>query len=123
MESIFEQMGVTYKQVGDYLYPDIELPEQEKYDIGRFGQMRCNYLKEYKKGFYSVLLTTGKLNSHLHEIDETAYNRMELLSKQIAEREGVTEKLKAENQMLWVQKYNNIRNRIEEIIREELIYA
>ena len=73
MTSIFESTGGTYKQVGDYLIPNLELPEQE-YEIGRFGRMRCNYLKEYKKGIYTVLLTSGKLNSHLHEIDETAYN-------------------------------------------------
>jgi len=121
--TIFEQMGGTYSKVGDYYLPNLTLPEERHYDIGRFGLMRRHYLKNHRKGLFSVLLTSGKLNEHLYEIDQTANARMELLSKQMAKSEGATEQLKAQNQMLWVQKMNNIRNRIEEIICEELIYS
>ena len=118
-----DQTGISYTLVGDYYLPDLVLPEQEEYPIGRFGLMRAHYLKNHRKGLYAVLLTSGKLNAHLHEIDQTANDRMELLSRQMAQREGVTEQLKAADQMLWVQKMNSIRNRIEEIILSELIYS
>ena len=121
--TIFEQMGGTYRQVGDYYLPNLTLPEEQNYVIGRFGLMRRNYLKNHRKGLFSTLLTSGKLNEHLYEIDCAANARMELLSKQMAKSEGVTEQLKAENQMLWVCKMNNIRSRIEETIREELIFS
>lgn len=117
-----EQNGISYTLVGDYYLPDLILPGQEQYDIGRFGLMRMNYLKNHRKRFYASLLTSGKLNEHLHKIDQTANERFELISRQMAQAEGVTETLKSENQMLWVQKMTNIRNRVEEIIREELIY-
>ena len=121
--TIFEQMGGTYSKVGDYYLLNLTLPEERNYDIGRFGLMRRHYLKNHRKGLFATLFTSGKLNEHLFEIDCAANDRMELLSKQMARNEGVTEQLKAENQMLWIQKMNNIRNRIEEIIREELIYS
>ena len=121
--TIFEQMGGTYRQVGDYYLPNLTLPEERDYVIGRFGLMRKHYLKNHRKGLFSTLLTSGKLNEHLFEIDCAANDRMELLSKQMAKSEGVTEQLKAENQMLWVCKMNNIRSRIEETIREELIFS
>jgi len=84
--------------------------------------MRRNYLKNHRKGLFTNLLTSGKLNEHLAEIDQTANARLELLTRQMAKAEGLTEQLKAEDQMLWVQKANSIRNRIEEMIRDELIY-
>ena len=118
-----DQTGITYTRVGDYYLPDLTLPEQEEYPIGRFGLMRSHYLKEHRKGLYAVLLMSGRLNAHLHEIDEAALDRMELLTRQMAERESVTEQLKATDQMLWVQKMNSIRNRIDEIILSELIYS
>ena len=121
--TIFEQIGGTYRQVGDYYLPNLTLPEKRHYVIGRFGMMRRHYLKNHRKGLFSTLLTSGKLNEHLYEIDCAANARMELLSKQMAKSEGVTEQLKAENQMLWVCKMNNIRSRIEETIREELIFS
>ncbi len=121
--TIFEQMGGTYRKVGDYYIPNLTLPEESHYDIGRFGMMRRSYLKNHRKGLFTVLLTSGKLNEHLYEIDQTANERFELISSQMAKTKGVTEQLKSENQMLWVQKMNNIRNRVEEIIREELIYS
>jgi len=85
--------------------------------------MRAHYLKNHRKGLYAVLLMSGRLSAHLHEIDEAAKSRLELLTHQMAELEGVTEQLKAADQMLWIQKMNNIRNRIEEIILSELIYS
>ena len=122
MEKNIVKNELSYTLVGDYYLPNLILPE-EKYHLGKYGLMRQHYLKNHRKVFYTVLLTSGKLNEHLHEIDEISFNRMELLSKQMAEHEGVTEQLKAENQMLWVGKMNNIRNRIEEMIRGELIYT
>ena len=120
-----EQTGISYTLTadGNYYLPDLVLPDEPHYDIGRFGLMRRHYLKNHRKGLFTVLLTSGKLNEHLYEIDQTANDRMEFLSKQMAKAEGVTEQLKAENQMLWVGKMTNIRNRIEEILKEELIYA
>jgi hypothetical protein len=109
--------------VGDYYLPDLALPEEKQYDIGRFGLMRRHYLKEYRKGLFAALLTSGKLNEHIYEVDQTANQRMESLSQQMAKSEGVTEQLKSENQMMWIQKMTNIRSRVEEMIREELIYS
>ncbi|MCL2409967.1 MAG: TnpV protein [Oscillospiraceae bacterium] len=117
-----EQTGISYTLVGDYYLPDLILPKSNHYAIGRFGRMRLNYLKNHRKALYVNLLTSGKLDAHLREIDETANDRMEIISKQMAECEGVTEQLKAENQMLWVKKMNGIHSRVVEIIRDELIY-
>ena len=119
---INEQTGISYTLTGDYYLPDLTLPEEPEYFIGRFGLMRRSYLKNHRKGLFSSLLMSGKLNAHLAEIDQTANDRLEFLSKQMAKSEGLTEQLKAENQMLWIQKATSIRNRIEEIIRDELIY-
>lgn len=118
-----KKTGISYTLVGDYYLPDLALSEEPHYEIGRFGMMRRSYLKNHRKGLFTNLLTSGKLNEHLHEIDQTANERFELISSQMEKTEGVTEQLKSENQMLWVQKMNNIRNRVEEIIREELIYS
>jgi hypothetical protein len=123
-----EQTGISFTLVGDYYIPDfaleIEAAEDEpQYDIFGWGLRRQHYLKNDRKGLYSQLVMSGKLNAHLHEIDEAATDRMELISRQMAKAEGITEQLKAENQMLWVQKMNNIRNRVSEIILEELIYS
>ncbi len=118
-----EQTGISYTLVGDYYLPDLALPEEKQSDIGRFGLMRRHYLKKYRKGLFAALLTSGKLNGHLYEIDQTANQRLERLSQQMTKAEGVTEQLKAENQMLWIQRMTSIRNRVEEMIREELIYA
>jgi hypothetical protein len=119
-----EHTGISYTLVenGDYYIPDLILLDEPEYEIGMYGIMRKNYLKNHRRVFYTTLLTTGKLYEHLHEIDQTANDRMELISKQMAISEGVTEKLKADNQMLWIQKMTNIRNRVQEMIRAELIY-
>jgi len=115
--------GISYTLVGDYYLPDLKAPTLDVGTLGRFGRERFDYLKQHRRLLYLNLLTSGKLNDHLHETDATANDRMDFISRQIAENEDVTEKLKADNTMLWVQKVNSIRNRVIEIIRDELIYS
>ena len=118
-----EATGISYNLVGDHYLPDFKVIDHDNQNVGRFGRERLDYLKDNRKLMYINLLTSGNLYSHLHEIEETAYDRIELISKQIAKTENVTEKLKAEDMMRWVQKMNNICNRVTEIIRDELIYT
>ncbi len=120
-KSLFEQIGGTYTQVGDYLLPDLTLPPEEERPIGVWGQRHARYLKQHHKILFYSLLTSGKLNAYLAEIDRQAEDMFSRLVKQTAECEGVTEQLKAENQMEWVRRMNNIRNRSAEIINHELI--
>ena len=122
-KSIFEQMGGTYTRVGDYLLPNLTIDESEQQPIGKYSRMRKRYLKEYRPVLYTNLLTTGKLDQHLAEIDNACEERMELLTRQMAKREGVTEKLKASNQMEWVRRMNSIQNRVEEIVLRAFIYC
>lgn len=122
-KSLFEQMGGTYSQVGDYLLPDLTLPEEEQKPIGIWGQRRLRYLKQQRKVLYYNLLTSGKLNEHLADIDEQAEDMFFRLVKQLAEQESVTEALKSESQIEWVDRMNNIRNRVTEIINSEMIYV
>ena len=121
-KSLFEQNGGTYRQVGDYLLPNITLPEEETVHIGIWGQRHKRYLKQNHRVLYMTLLTSGKLNSYLADIDKQAEDMLFRLVKQMAKREGVTEALKAENQMEWVGRMNNIRNRATELVNAELIY-
>ena len=115
---------LTYTETPEgYLLPDLALPDEPEYDIGRFGLMRRHYLKNHRKGLFSIMLMNGKLNEHLFEIDQAANDRLWLITNQLAKAEGVTEQLKANDVMLWIQKMTNIRSRVEEIIRAELIYA
>ena len=122
-KTIFEEMGGTYTQVGDYLLPDLKLPEEDQQPIGVWGQRHWRYLKEHHRATYATLLTSGRLNSYLADIDRQAGELFSRLVKQIAEAEGVTEHLKEGNQMEWVRRMNNIRNRAMEIVNSELIYA
>ena len=122
-KSLFEQMGGTYTQVGDYMLPNLTLPEEEQKSIGMWGQRHARYLKRYYKILYYNLLSSGKLNAHLAEIDRQAEDMFFRLVKQMAEREGVTEQLKAENQMEWVGKMNNILNSALEVINAKLRYS
>ncbi len=116
--------GVSYTLSPEgYYLPDLTLPEEPEVSFGKYGLMRRRYLKEHRKALFSTLLMSGRLNEHLAEIDQAANERMRLISGQMAENEGVTEELKSRDQMLWVQRINGIRNRAEEIIRDELIYA
>lgn len=114
---------ITYTQLGDFLLPDLKLPEQPKVEIGIFGKRHLRYLERNRKILYTNMLTKGKLTAYLADIDEQAENMFDQLVRQLAEREGVTEQLKANNQMLWVKKMNSIRNRAEEIVNHELIYS
>ena len=110
-KTIFEQMGGTYTRVGNYYLPDLKLPDEENKPIGLWGQRHARHLKQNHKVLYMNLLTSGKLNDYLADIDKQAEDLFFRLVNQMAEREGITENLKAENQMLWVQKMNNIRIR------------
>ena len=121
METIFEKLGGTYRQEGDYLLPNIEVPESPQ--IGIWGQRRLQYLRTNKRVLYTTMLMDGILNDHLEEADQSANEMFGLLIAQLKAQEGVTEELKANNQMEWVQRMNSIRNRAEEIVYKELIYA
>ena len=121
-KTIFEQMGGTYHEENGYLIPNLILPPEEKKPIGIWGQRHLQYIKEYKRTLYTSLLTSCKLNSYLADIDEQAQDVFSRLVKQLAEKESVTEKLKAETQILWVQKMGNIQNRAMEVVNAELIY-
>ena len=121
-KTIFEEMGGTYTQVGDYLLPDLKLLEEEHQTIGVWGQRHRRYLKDHRRASYATLLTSGKLNGYLADIDRQAEELFSRLVKQMAEAEGVTETLKAANQMEWISRMNNIRNRAMEIVNSELIY-
>ena len=116
-------MGGTYTQVGDYLLPNLELPEEEQQPIGVWGQRHRRYLKEHRRATYATLLTGGKLNDYLADIDRQAEELFSRLVKQMAEAEGVTETLKAANQMEWVGRMNSIQSRAIEIVNSELIYT
>ena len=115
-------MDLSYTRNGDYLFPDLYL-EDADLPIGKYGLLRKRYLKEHKRGWYTSLLLTGKLDEHLAEIDRTCTERVELIMNQLARREGVTEALKAADQMEWVTRMNSIRARAEEIVLSELVYC
>ena len=123
-KTIFEQMGGTYTQVGDYLLPDLKLPKEEKQaNIGVWSMRHKRFLRENHRVLYANLMTSGKLVTYLDDIEQQATAMFLQLVKELAENENVTEELKAENQMLWVQKMNNIRNRATEIVNSQLIYT
>ena len=123
MKSLFEEMGGTYRQVGDYFIPNLVLPDDDKYQIGKYGRMRRSYLKEHRKILYNNYVLEGTLFKHLAEIDQACNERMEIIVPVMTEQEGVTEALKAADQMEWVRRKNSIRNRAEEIVLTELVYA
>ena len=122
-KTIFEQMGGTYTRVGDYYLPDLKLPEEEKQaNIGVWGMRHKRFLKENHRVLYANLMTSGKLVAYLDDIEQQATAMFLRLVKELAEIENVTEDLKATDQMLWVQKMNNIRNRATEIVNADIIY-
>ena len=123
MKSIFEEMGGTYRQEGDYLIPNLVLPDTSDYQIGKYGRMRRSYLKEHRPSLYSTLVLDGILFKHLAEIDQACNERMETIISAMVKQEGVTEALKAADQMEWVRRKNSIHNRAEEIVLSELVYA
>ena len=122
-KSFFEQNGGTYMQIGDVLLPNLTIGENVKQPIGKYGRMRKRYLKEQHPVLYSELSLSGKLYPHLLEIDEACEARMELLVLQMAKLEGLTEALKADDQMEWVRRMNNICSRAEEVVLHELVYC
>ena len=123
MKTIFEEMGGTYRQVGDYFIPNITLLDDGEYQISKYGRMRRSYLKEYRKILYNNYVLEGTLFRHLAEIDQACNERIENIVSAMAKQEGVTEALKAADQIEWVRRMNSIRNRAEEIILTELVYA
>ena len=124
MKSIFEELGGTYTLGEDGMYyPDLELPADEEPRYGKYGRMHRDYIKKHQPWLYTELLMDGKLVSHLNAIDDQAHERKELLTRQMQERKGINEALKARDQMAWVGAMNNIRNAAEEIVLSELIYC
>ncbi len=122
-KTIFEQMGGTYHEENGYLIPNLILPSEEEKPIGIWGQRHKRYLKEHRKATYTTLLTSGKLSCYLADIDQQAEEMFSRLVKQMADREGVTEKLKADNQMEWLAWMNSIRGRATEIVNNDIIYS
>ena len=116
-------MEITYSQCGDYLIPNLVLPEEEQLPIGKYGRMRKRYLKDHRPVLYSSLLLSGALHQHLYEIDQACTDRIELITRQMKVQEGVTETLKAADQMEWVRRMNSIQNRAEEIVLHGLVYC
>ena len=116
-------MEFEYRKIGDYYVPNLIAPNIKDFKIGKYGRMRLRYLKDNKKAEYTIMLIENKLQEHLMEVDKTANDRFELLMKQFAKKENITEELKATNQMEWVGKMNDIKNAVDEIIFKELIYV
>ena len=123
MKSYFEEQGGTYTRVGGFLIPDLVLDEQPEGWIGKYGIMRQEYLKMWKKSLYNDLLLSGKLKQHLLDINRDAQEEFETIVRQTAKAEGVTEELKKQAQMEWVRRMNNIRNRAEAFVKHDLIYS
>ena len=119
---IDERTGIEYHLEGDYYIPNLVMPKQEKITLNKYGRMRLNYLKENKKAEYSIMLINNELISHLLDIDDICRERIDMLVKQMSEKENVNEELKANNQIKWLQMMNNIKNRVEEIVINEIIY-
>ena len=123
MKSIFEQQGGNYTMQGDYRLPNLMPPTEEERPIGVWGQRRMNHLKHHRKVLYYNLLTSGKLHSHLADIEEQAQNLFSRLVKEYAEKEGITEQLKATDQMKWVQRMNNIRECVTETVNSNVVFV
>lgn len=123
MKSLYEQMGGTYRQEGDYLIPNLLPPEGSDTPLGKYGRLRRTFLKEHHRGIYTSMLLDGSLWTHLHEIDQSCTEQIERIVSQMAEREDVTEALKAADQMEWVRRMNSIRNRAEELVLADIVYV
>ena len=123
MNSLFEQNGGTYSEVGDYRLPDLIVPDNHKHHIGIWGWRRLNYLKAHKRVFYVNLLTSGELTEHLREVEAAANERQETIIRQMSAAQGVTEHLKAQDQMFWIGRMNNIFACADELVQNELIYS
>ncbi len=123
MKSIFEQIGGTYTKQGDYRLPNLTLPAEEERPIGVWGQRRLRYLKQHHKVLYYNLLTSGKLHSHIADVEEQAQELFSRLVKEYAEKEGVTKQLKKENPIEWIRRMNNIKMRVREMVNSEVIFG
>ena len=122
MESLFERMGVTYHWEGDVRIPDLVLSDTTDYHVGKYGRLRHRYLKEHRRVLFNIMLTNETLAKHVADIDAACRERLDVLIPAMAKQEGVTEQLKATDQMEWVRRMNNIKSRAEEIILQELVY-
>ena len=124
MKSLFEEKGGTYRQEGDYLLPNLSLPpDPEEFQISKYGRMLQRFLRENRRTLYTSLVLEGTLTKHLSEIDRSCNDRLEIIETAMMKQEGVTEALKASDQMEWVRRRNSIRSRAEEVILTELVYA
>ena len=122
MEKYITKNGIKYELCGEQYYPMLEISEQTNYEIGKYGHIHRDFIKKHRRGTYTTLLTEGRLNEHLHNIDEQAREQIDLHIAQMAERAGITEKLKASDPMRWVQMMNNIKASAEEIVLKEVVY-
>lgn len=120
-QTIYEQLGGTYREENGNLVPDVELPKQKP--IGKYGRMHLDYLKQHRRGRYSALLGEGRLNAYLTDVDEQAHELLTSLTVELAKAQGIDEQLKATDQMQWVQAMNNVRSSAEETVMRELILA
>ena len=123
MEKYITQNGIKYELRGEQYYPMLEISEQEEHKIGKYGLLHCDYIKQHKIGIYTTLLTEGKLNAHLHEIDVQANEMTEAIIANLARERGIDEELKASDALKWVAEMNNIRNRVEEIVLREVVFV
>ena len=122
MKTLYETLGGTYREENGHLIPEIKLPEQTNYQIGKYGQFYLDYIKNHRRGRYTTLLTEGKLNARLHEIDLEANKMLEAIIPQLAAKRGVDENLKTRDMLRWVAEMNNIKASAEEILLQEVIY-
>ncbi len=122
MKTLYENLGGTYREKNGVFLPNLELPEQPEVNIGKYGQMRLDFLEKHRRGTYTTLLTEGKLNAHLHEIDVEANKILETIILRLATERGIDEHLKATNPLLWVQEMNNCKASAEEVVLREVIY-
>ena len=121
-ESLYEKLGGTYREENGHFIPDIALPEQTTYEIGKYGHLHLDFIKKHRRGTYTTLMTEGRLNEHLHTIDEQAHQQIELHIKQMAKQMEIKEELKASDPMRWVRLMNNIKSLAEEIVLKEVVY-
>ena len=121
-DNLYEKLGGTYHEENGHLIPDIALPEQTDYQIGKYGRMHLVYIKQHRRGRYTTLLTEGKLNAHLHEIDIEANEMLDAIIPRLTAERGIDEKLKARDMLIWVAEMNNIKAIAEEIVLQEVIY-
>ena len=122
MKTLYEQLGGTYREENGHLVPELELPEQTNYQIGKYGQFYLDYIKNHRRGRYTTLLTEGKLNARLHEIDLEANEMLDSIISRLAAERGIDENLKARDMLRWVAEMNNIKASAEEIVLKEVIY-